>query len=79
MFKNMWRYHPKYWDDWLWYFQSDLKFRFEQWWFWYSPPWSQWKRCGCCSGEGDEHHSFGGNVDVLECNCCRGMGVIKKH
>jgi hypothetical protein len=56
-----------------------MKNRFKQWWFWYSPPWSQWKRCGCCAGEGDEHHSFGGDVDVLECSCCRGMGVIKKH
>jgi len=75
---NLWRFYPNTWGDWICHWYFDVKYRLGDWWFWYSFPWSQWKRCGCCAGFGEEHHSFGGHVDILDCSCCNGLGKIRK-
>jgi hypothetical protein len=76
---NIWRFYPNTWEDWFWFFYSDYKMRLYEWWMWYSPPWSEWKVCPFCAGYGEEHHSFGGDVDVIDCSCCNGLGKIKKY
>lgn len=73
--KNLWRYYPSTWPDWYYHFRGEIRWRLSNWWFWLRLPLCP-RRCPICAGDGDQHHSFGGDVDVIPCDHCKGTGKV---
>lgn len=71
---NYWRFTPDTWLDWFYYFFYDVKCRFKTWYFWYSPPWKNIKRCPACAGEKGKYKYN----DWRVCEVCNGIGKINK-
>jgi hypothetical protein len=77
---NYWRFTPDSWVDWIYYFISSLKDKWDNFVFWKLSGFPFKKRCPFCAGDGTESTEtmdrYGDNP--YTCSFCKGAGFVKR-
>ncbi len=73
---NLWRFPTslRECEDWARHLWANLRERYDQWRFWYSPPWRKDRLCpGCAGAKGKSKYDH-----WRECEVCNGVGRVLK-